>query len=101
MTESERIRRAFLRAFAVARRHAPFDTGNLRHFGMKSSVVGPNQFNIYVDVREAPYMRYTNDPWTNFGPPLRGHINPNEGWWSRAAQAVAISMARDLGGMIT
>ena len=98
MTEAERIRRAFLRAVAEVRRTAPRRTGNLRRFGVKQ--IEGKEMKIYVDTTEAPYMKYTNEPWSNFGPPLRGKKNPNEGWWGRAAQVAAHSMARDLKGRL-
>lgn len=98
MTESERIRRAFLRAVAEAKKTSPYKHGNLRRFGIKSAE--NKDFLIYVDTKEAPYMKYTNEPWSNFSPPLRGKQNPNEGWWGRAAEAVAHSLAKDLKGKL-
>lgn len=98
MTESERIRRAFLRAVAEAKKTSPYDTGNLRKQGVKQMI--GRELKIYVDTKIAPYMKYTNEPWNNFSPPLKGKQNPNEGWWGRAAEAVAYSMAHDLKGKI-
>ena len=97
--EAERIRRAFLRAVAEARKASPYDTGNLRTKGVKQ-VVG-KEMKIYVDTKIAPYMKYTNEPWSKFKPPLRGKQNPNEGWWGRAAEAAARSLAKDLKGKLS
>ncbi len=99
MTEAERIRRAFLNAVVAARKESPYDTGNLRLKGVKT-IVG-NEMKIYVDANIAPYMKYTNESWNNFAHPLRGKRNPNEGWWGRAAQAAAYSLAKDLKGKLS
>lgn len=99
MTETERVRRAFLNAVAAAKKESPYDTGNLRLKGVKS--VAGSEMKIYVDTTIAPYMKYTNEPWSNFGPPLRGKENPNEGWWEKAAEEVAYSMAKDLKGKLS
>ena len=100
MNEDERIRRAFLRAFAKVRNASPYKTGNLRVFGVSSRSSAGRGFEIYVNVQKAPYMKYTNEPWHKFGPPLRGKENPNEGWWGRAARAAVRSLAIDLKGVI-
>jgi hypothetical protein len=100
MTEAERIQRAFLRAVAEAKRQSPYRTGNLRIFGMSSRVASARELDIYVNEQKAPYMKYTNEPWSNFKPPLRGKQNPNEGWWGRAARSAAQCLARELGGTL-
>lgn len=98
MTDADRIQAAFLRAVVAAKKASPYRFGNLRKFGVSSRVNSNRELDIYVDVFEAPYMKYTNEPWSTFKPPLRGKKNPNEGWWGRAALAAARSLARDLGG---
>lgn len=98
MTDAERVQGAFLRAVAEVKRESPYRTGNLRIFGVSSRVANGRELDIYVNEEEAPYMKYTNEPWSKFKPPLRGKKNPNEGWWGRAARAAARSLARDLGG---
>ena len=100
MTDAERVQRAFLRAVAAARNQSPYRTGNLRFLGVSSRVANGRELDIYVDMFEAPYMKYTNEPWSNFKPPLRGKQNPNEGWWGRAARAAAQCLARELGGTL-
>lgn len=100
MTDAEKLRRAFLRAVKEAKRTSPYRTGNLRRIAMKSTVASGGELDIYVDEKEAPYMKYTNEPWDRFSSPLRGKTNPNQGWWKKAADAVARSIARDLGGTL-
>ena len=99
MTEAERIRRAFLLAVAAAKKTSPYDTGNLRLKGVKT--ISGREMKIYVDTNVAPYMKYTNEPWSKFAPPLRGKSNPNEGWWGRAADAAARSLAKELKGKLS
>ena len=100
MTYADNIQRAILRAVAEAKKKSPYDTGNLRNQGVKYVVHSQGELRIYIDENEAPYMKYTNEPWDRFAPPLRGKKNPNQGWWGKAAEAVARSLARDLGGEI-
>ena len=100
MTDAEKIQRAFLRAMAEARRVSPYRTGNLRLFGMSSRIANGHELDIYVNEKEAPYMKYTNESWSKFGPPLQGKKNPNEGWWEKVAKTAARSIARDLGGTL-
>lgn len=111
MTEYQRINAAVLGAIAAAKQMKliPYDTGNLSE-SIKVEREG-NTFAIYVNVGnedtrrghaegEAPYMKYTNEPWSNFAPPLRGKENPNEGWWERYADFVAHKIAELLGGTL-
>lgn len=46
----------------------------------------------------APYMKYTNENWSQFHPPLQGKKNPNEGWWQKACEYIIHSVANTLGG---
>ena len=100
MTDAEKLKRALLWAFASAKRKSPYKTGNLRHFGMRSSVTNAKEVDIYVDTAVAPYMKYTNEPWNSFGAPLQGKQNPNEGWWEKAAEAAARTLAQYVGGTL-
>lgn len=100
MTDADKIQRAFIRAVKEAKKKSPYRTGNLRRVAMKSTVASGSELDIYVETNEAPYMKYTNESWSQFASPLRGKQNPNEGWWERAAQAAAWSIAHDLGGTI-
>ena len=46
-------------------------------------------------------MKYTNEAWGYFAPPLQGRTNPNEGWWDRAVAEVMDYIARELRGVIS
>ena len=60
---------------------APIDTGNLSKNAIRYEFLDENTCKIYVDETIAPYMKYTNESWDNFRPPLYGKQNPNEKWW--------------------
>ena len=66
--------------------NSPYKTGNLRDHGIKLER-GKNYWRIWVDADEpdaiAFYMKYTNEDWSNFAPPLQGKTNPHKGWWQR------------------
>lgn len=110
--EMQRIRDAANKALYVIQKAAPMDTGNLR----KSIKIQfqPRAITIYVSVGDgvtsrrgsrrpdgmAPYMKYTNEPWSNFKEPLNGKSNPNEGWFDKAAADAAREIAAMLKGRI-
>lgn len=71
--------------------------GNLKEFGVKFEL-GQNEAHLYVDEKIAPYMKYTNEPWHTFAPPLFGKTNPNEGWFDRAVISALLDMAAKTGG---
>ena len=109
MTEYERIQKAVLAGVVALKSAAPKDTGNLAQ-SIKTRML-PNKMLIYVDVGngdarkgyargEAPYMKYTNESWSNFKPPLRGKKNPNERWFDDAVKDVALAIASALGGTL-
>ena len=109
MTEYERIKSAVLDAVSDLKEHAPYDTGNLKASVKVERLA--NTFVIYVDIGnedtrakrakgEAPYMKYTNEPWSTFNPPLYGRQNPNEGWWDRSAERFAFIVAEKLKGVL-
>lgn len=85
---------------SVLRRGAPKDTGNLAYNSIRISKTGRNSWVIYVDENIAPYMKYTNENWNNFRPPLQGKKNPNEKWWNKNADKFAQRLAKSLGGKI-
>jgi hypothetical protein len=109
LTELERIHKATLAGVIALKSAAPRDTGNLvQSIKMRNL---PGKIIIYVDVGsgnpqrgkatgEAPYMKYTNESWSNFKPPLRGKKNPNEGWFDNAIIGVATAIASALGGTV-
>lgn len=109
MTEYERIRDAAIAAQAAIIHAAPEKTGNLKR-SIKIRFE-PYRIIIYVDVGngdtraeradgEAPYMKYTEESWDKFKPPLRGKENPHEGWFKAAVNTAANRMAELLGGVI-
>ena len=61
---------------------APIDTGNLRYAGVRYEFIDEKTCRFYVDEKIAPYMKYTNENWNLFRPPLHGKKNKNEGWWT-------------------
>lgn len=80
------------------RKHAPRDTGNLSLNAVKVENKGDGVWEIWVDVEIAPYMKYTNENWNEFRPPLHGKQNPNEGWFDRTAEEIALIVANRLKG---
>ncbi len=109
MTEYERIRLACTKALVIVRNSAPIDTGNLR--SSIKILYRPGDITIYINGADgstrgtaargmAPYAKYTNEPWSQFKPPLRGKQNPNEGWFDAAAIDAAFAIAKLLGGEV-
>ena len=76
---------------------APKDTWNLAVNALKLEETETG-YVIYVDSAVAPYMVYTEEPWTSTR--WNGKKNPNEGWFRRVADAVAVELAAALGGKI-
>lgn len=78
------------RIVANFRKRAPKDTGNLAYNGVQFAYLGNGKWEIWVSDEIgsgiAPYMKYTNENWNNFAPPLQGKKNPNEGWWDKACE---------------
>ena len=91
-------------AVAELRNIAPYDTGNLSRNGIRITFVSQNECRIYVDDDWwrgiAPYMKYTNEDWAQFKPPLQGKQNPNQGWWDNAIPVIASVIARKLKGAV-
>lgn len=89
---------------------SPIDTGNLRYNAIKLEWVDSNTARLFVDERIAPYMPYTNEVWEHklirMGNFVKGETvermrtwdNPNEGWFNRAAKAVAEYLTEQTGG---
>lgn len=78
-----------MRAVDIVKRYAPVDTGNLKYNAIRFEWHSDDEFVIYVNEDIAHYMKYTNESWDNFRPPLQGKKNPNEGWWERSAKNIA------------
>lgn len=75
----------------------PRDTGNLARNGIRYEIKD-DAFILYVDEAIAPYMPYTNEPWT--AERWHGKKNPNEGWWDDFADAFANGLATNLRGVV-
>lgn len=71
--------------------------GNLKEFGVKFEL-GQEEAHLYIDEKIAPYMKYTNEPWYNFAPPLFGKENPNEFWFDDAALGAIVYIQHLTGG---
>lgn len=70
----------------------PYDTGNLKFNSIKGIWINDSTFRIYIDESVAPYMKFTQEPWS------RGK-NPNEGWFDKAVRFIANYLTQRLGGM--
>lgn len=91
---------------------APYKTGNLRRNAIRIERPDANTFVLYVNEDIAPYMPYTNEVWEQklitMGNFVKGQTvqrmrtwkNPNEGWFDRAARAVAEFVAEKMGGKV-
>ena len=71
-------------------------TGNMAFNASKLEFVSADEARIYVDDKIAPYVPYTNEPW--IAAKWKGHKNPNEGWFNRAAKAIAKSIRAQVRG---
>lgn len=74
--------------------------GNLKEFGVKFEL-GQSEAHLHIDERIAPYMKYTNEPWNTFKPPLFGKQNPNEEWFDRAVTGAIFYIKDKTGGRLT
>lgn len=75
---------------------APVDTGNLAFNSIKAKFSSPTRAVVYVDIKVAPYMPYTNEPWIS--PRRKGKKNPNEKWFERGIEQ-ALNMANKVIGL--
>lgn len=82
----------------VFRPLVPYDTGNMALLATKVEKVSENEVKIYVDSEIAPYVVYTNEPWTS--PKWKGKQNPNEHWFDIAATKTAYAINSMLCGTI-
>ena len=83
---------------AFIKEYTPEDSGNLKLNGVTGVYLGNGKWRIYVDEEKAPYMKYTNENWNEFAPPLKGKQNPNEGWWHVVCQNAVRIVADRLKG---
>lgn len=87
-----RIKIQEARAKVLVMQQAPVKTGNLMR-SIKTEKTNDG-FRVYVDEGQAPYMPYTEKPWTSSK--WGGRKNPNQGWFEDAAAIVARSTAAAL-----
>lgn len=73
-------------------------TGNLAYNSITKKFTPSGNCVIFVDESIAPYMPYTNEPWLSAR--WKGHKNPNEGWFDRAALKIAENIAKSLEGEV-
>jgi hypothetical protein len=85
-----------MKAFDLAQRRAPIDTGNLRYNAVSYVYKSDDEFVIFVDEDIAPYMPYTNEPWLSDR--WKGAKNPNEKWWDKLTKEIADFVAMEVGG---
>lgn len=71
-------------------------TGNLKYNSIKLEYIGNGVYKLYVDETIAPYMPYTEEPWTS--PKWKGAKNPNENWFGNSAEIITADMATKLKG---
>jgi len=70
-------------------------TGNLAFHSIGYDIQG-DIVDIFVDENIAPYVPYTNEPWT--AKRWNRKKNPNEGWWERFCAEFARRLAVKLKG---
>lgn len=75
---------------------APYDTGNLRNESIVKIRVSVDKAVIYVNLEQAPYMSYTNEPW--IAERWKGKKNPNEAWWNNAIEQIMKEVQEKFGG---
>ena len=76
-------------------------TGNLMENGVKPfEYQGNGVWIMEIDEDVAPYMKYTEEDWSMFAPPLQGKTNPNEHWFERVVGEVAEIINTELGGQL-
>ena len=92
-----KLEQAVFNAYWKVFNAAPKDTWNLAVNALKLEETETG-YVIYVDSAVAPYMVCTEGPWTSTR--WNGKKNPNEGWFRRVADAVAVELASALGGKI-
>lgn len=74
---------------------APKKTKNLANHGI-SCKIWKKTSRVYIDLKEAPYMPYTNEPWLD--DIWKGKKNPNEAWWNNAMKIITQELAQKYGG---
>lgn len=78
------------------RNGTPIKTGNLRYNAVQVESLNYGVWRIFVNEDIAPYMPYTNEPWTS--PRWNGAKNPNEGWWQRETERILTELSGYMSG---
>ena len=80
---------------------APYRTGNLALNAVRlryRQVDGHNEAHITADMKIAPYMPYTNEPWVSSR--WKGAKNPNLYWFDFAVRDIVQRLASLAGGTV-
>lgn len=96
MNEVEKVASYIQNLMSSLRMGAPYDTGNLRYNAIQVESLRYGVWRVFVNQDVAPYMPFTNEPWTS--PKWNGAKNPNEGWWERETARVIIELSNFLSG---
>lgn len=90
----------------------PIKTGNLRYNATNIENLGEGRWRLYIDESIAPYMKFTEEPWEqktvtmgNFKKGgkverMRTWKNPNQGWFKKASDRVAMYISTQLRGTL-
>lgn len=98
MNKYQQIELAILDAVATARMLIPIDTGNLRYNSFKVNRKSRNTWEVYIDDSIAPYAVDVNEKWVS--PVWGGKQNPNEGFFKKVFEFIAVQTQRTLGGQM-
>lgn len=75
----------------------PYATGNMARNTVTSEIT-VDHIDVYINLNEAPYAPYTNEPW--IAEKWKGATNTNAGWWERFVEEFAQRLANKLRGEI-
>jgi hypothetical protein len=81
-------------------KNAPKDQWNLAINGIRIMQAN-NTFYVAVGGEPAPYAEITNENWDKFKAPLKGKVNPNEGWIDRSIEEAKPLIEQIMGGALT
>ena len=76
----------------------PWDTGNMAVHGLEYEIIGDDLVHIHMNLAQAPYTPYTNEPWT--AERWHGKQNPNEGWWNEWCDTFMKRLSAKLRGQL-
>lgn len=111
ISESEQARIMYS-ALAYLKSLVPYDTHNMQDNATKVENLGNGKWRLYIDENIAPYMKFTEEPWEQkmikMGNFKKGEViermrtwkNPNQGWFEKASDRVAMFIAMQLRGTL-